>query len=391
MSIFQYFVPGRTLFGYGCLAGIGPEIQANGYKKALIVTDPSLVELGIVKKVTDVLEEYSINFALYSGVKPNPDLGDVEKGLALVKEESCDFLISVGGGSAHDCAKAVGIVAANGGSVLDYRGVDKSSRPSLPVVAVNTTAGTASECTRAYVIVNEETSEKFGIKDRHALPVLAVDDHSLMMDLPKGLTAGTGMDALTHAIEAYTSVNGFLLTCSLALEAVRLIFKHLEVAVLCPDQASREGMAAGQYLAGLAFGNAGCGLVHSMSHQLSAVYGLPHGLCNGILLPEVMRFNCGSDKARQQYGEIGEAIFPLECHGKTEEEKAEILIRQVENLSEKVGTRVPLKEIGVKKEDLGLLARKALQDGSLGNNRVLPSAEQVERIYDVLMERREEG
>lgn len=386
MSIFQYFVPGRTLFGYGCLAGIGPEIRAGGYKKALIVTDPSLVELGIVGKVTDVLKEYGIGFSLYTGVKPNPDLGDVEKGLALVKEEGCDFLISVGGGSAHDCAKAVGIVAANGGSVLDYRGVDKSTRPSLPLVAVNTTAGTASECTRAYVIVNENTNEKFGIKDRHALPALAVDDHSLMMDLPKGLTAGTGMDALTHAIEAYTSKNGFLLTCSLALEAIRLVFGHLEDAVLRPDEAAREGMAAGQYLAGLAFGNAGCGLVHSMSHQLSAVYGLPHGLCNGILLPEVMRFNCGSDKARQQYGEIAEVIFPLECQGKNREEKAGILIEKVETLSEKVGTRVPLKEIGVKEEDLELLADKALEDGSLGNNRIQPSKEQVKKIYETLME-----
>lgn len=386
MSTFQYFVPGRTLFGYGCLAGIGPEIQAGGYKKALIVTDPSLVELGIVKKVTDVLEEHGVGFALFTGVKPNPDVGDVEKGLALVREESCDFLISVGGGSAHDCAKAVGIVAANGGSVLDYRGVDKSTRPSLPLVAVNTTAGTASECTRAYVIVNEKTSEKFGIKDRHALPALAVDDHSLMMDLPKGLTAGTGMDALTHAIEAYTSKNGFLLTCSLAIEAIRLVFRHLETAALRPDEASREGMATGQYLAGLAFGNAGCGLVHSMSHQLSAVYGLPHGLCNGILLPEVMRFNCGSHKARQQYGEIAEVLFPLDCRGKGPEEKAEILIEKVEALSEKVGTRVPLREIGVREEDLELLAGKALEDGSLGNNQIQPSKEQVKKIYETLME-----
>ena len=385
MSTFQYFVPGRTLFGYGCLAGIGPEIQANRYKKALIVTDLSLVKLGIVKKVTDVLDEYRIGYSLFTEVKPNPDVADVEKGLALVKAEDCDFLISVGGGSAHDCAKAVCIVAANGGSVLDYRGVDKSTRPSLPLVAVNTTAGTASECTRAYVIVNEKTSEKFGIKDRHALPALAVDDHSLMMDLPKGLTAGTGMDALTHAIEAYTSKNGFLLTCSLALEAIRLVFAHLEGAVFRPNESSREGMATGQYLAGLAFGNAGCGLVHSMSHQLSAVYGLPHGLCNGILLTEVMRFNCASDKARQQYGEIAEAVLPLECQGKTEEEKAKILIRKVEELSGQVGTRVPLKEIGVKEEDLDLLASKALLDGSLGNNRVQPSKEQVKRIYAALM------
>lgn len=386
MSTYQYFVPGRTLFGYGCLAGIGPEIRANGYKKALIVTDQSLVELGIVKKVTDVLEEYEIGYALYTGVKPNPDLGNVDGALALVKQEDCDFLISIGGGSAHDCAKAVGIVATNGGTVLDYRGADKSARPSLPLVAVNTTAGTASECTRAYVIVNEKTNEKFGIKDRHALPVLAVDDHSLMMDLPKGLTAGTGMDALTHAIEAYTSVNGFVLTRSLALEAICLIFCHLPDAVLKPDETAREGMAAGQYLAGLAFGNAGCGLVHSMSHQLSAVYGLPHGLCNGILLPGVMELNCGADETARQYGEIAQAIFPLECQELDDKEKAKLLIQKVEEMSEQVGTKVPLSRLGVKREDIPLLAEKTFGDGSLGNNRLQPDKKQVEQLFEALME-----
>lgn len=386
MSVFKYFSPKCTLFGYGCLEGLGEELTAAGCHRALIVTDPSLIELGIVGKVTDVLGRHKIDFYIFDGVKPNPGFSDVSAGLAAVREHQCDFLISVGGGSAHDCAKAVAILATNGGSVLDYKGTDQSKIPALPLAAINTTAGTASECTRAYVIVREETNEKFGNRDRNALAAIAVDDHSLMMDLPKGLTAGTGMDALTHAIEAYTSVNGFLLTSSLAAAAVKLILKHLETAALQPDEISREGMAAGQYLAGLAFGNAGCGLVHSMSHQLSAVYDLPHGLCNAVLLPEVMMFNCASQVVREQYAQLAEEVYPLECAQKSVEEKAKLLIGKIIELSEHIGTRVSLKKLGVKEGDISLLAQKALSDGSLGNNGVQPVKEQIEDIYRALME-----
>lgn len=386
MGVFKYFGPKCTLFGYGCLEGLGQELVSAGYKKALIVTDRSLIELGIVGKVTEVLERYRIEFSVFDGVNPNPDCYDVNNGLSAVKGHHCDFLISIGGGSAHDCAKAVAILAANGGNILDYKGTDQSKVPALPLVAVNTTAGTASECTRAYVIVDKSTNEKFGNRDKHALAAIAVDDHSLMMGLPKSLTAGTGMDALTHAIEAYVSIHGFLMTSSLALAAIKLILKNLEQATLSPDENSREGMAVGQYLAGLAFGNAGCGLVHSMSHQLSAIYDLPHGLCNAILLPEVMRFNCASDTVIKKYAEIAKDNYPLECMDKIEKEQAELLIDKVETLSKTIGTKISLKKLGVKAEDISLLAQKTLQDGSLGNNEVQPSKEQVEVIYRKLME-----
>ncbi len=385
MGINRFYAPKCSLFGYGSLSGLGEEIDRRGYKKALIVTDRSLMELGIVERVTDVLDQGRIQYCLYDGVKPNPTVKNVDSGLSRLKEKNCDFVISIGGGSAHDCAKAITILAANGGSILDYRGLDQSKAPALPLIAVNTTAGTASETTRAYVIVNEETGEKFGSRDQHVIPAVAVDDHQLMMGLPKGLTAGTGMDALTHAIEAYTSINGFVITSELALAAIRLIFKNLEHAVLHSDEESREGMAAGQYLAGLAFGNAGCGLVHSMSHQLSAVYDLPHGLCNAILLPAVCRFNCSSADALEKYAQIGEMLFPVEVQGKTMQEKADYLIEQIEAMSGRIGTKRPLSELNVKEEDLSLLAEKSLLDGSLGNNPVQPSKEQVEELFASLM------
>jgi len=385
MSTYRYYSPKCTLFGYGCLASLGEEIINNGYNRALIVTDPSLIQLGIVKKVTDVLDKISVPYFIFDGVKPNPTVRNVESGLKVVYDNKCDFVISVGGGSAHDCAKAISIVATNGGKLQDYRGMDKSKKPPLPLIAVNTTAGTASECTRAYVIVDEDTNEKYGNRDKNALAAIAVDDHELMMGLPKGLTAGTGMDALTHAVEAYTSINGFCITSALALSAIKLIFKHLENATLHPDEKSREGMATAQYLAGLAFGNAGCGLVHSMSHQLSAIYDLPHGLCNAIILPEVIKFNCQDEKAQEKYAELAADLFPLECCDKNVSERAALFVNKVENLSGKIGTLVSLSSLGVKEEDISLLAEKTLKDGSLPNNPVQPTKEQIEQLFRILL------
>lgn len=385
MSSYKYYAPKCTLFGYGCLEALGKEIISNGYSRALVVTDTSLIQMGIVGKVTKVLEENSIPYYIFDGVKPNPTVRNVENGLVVAKENHCDFVVSIGGGSAHDCAKAICILATNGGKIQDYRGMDMSKKLPLPLVAVNTTAGTASECTRAYVILDEETNEKYGIRDKNVMAAIAVDDHELMMGLPKGLTAGTGMDALTHAVEAYTSKNGFCITSALALGAIKLVFKSLEAAVLSPKEDNREEMATAQYLAGLSFGNGGVGLVHSMSHQLSAVYDLPHGLCNAILLPEVIKFNCLDEKAEQKYAELLEELFPLAAIDKDVKEKAAIFVRKVEELSQRIGTRVPLTSLGVKEEDLGLLAEKTLKDGSLPNNPVQPSKEQIESLFRNLL------
>lgn len=385
MNTYKYYAPKCTLFGYGCLEALGDEIISNGYSRALIVTDTALLQMGIVGKVTKVLEKVNIPYFIFDGVKPNPTVRNVESGLAVALENQCDFVVSIGGGSAHDCAKAISILATNGGKIQDYKGLDMSKKPPLPLVAVNTTAGTASECTRAYVILDEATNEKYGVRDKNVLAAIAVDDHELMMGLPKGLTAGTGMDALSHAVESYTSIRSFCMTATLAAGAIKLIFKNLEKAALCPDENSREAMATAQYLAGLSFGNAGVGLVHAMSHQLSAVYDLPHGLCNAIILPEVIKFNCQDDKAEQQYAELMEELFPLEAAGRDVKEKAALFVQKVEELSEKIGTRVRLSNLGVKEEDIGLLAEKTLKDGSLPNNPIQPSKEQIEILFKNLL------
>ncbi len=385
MSSYKYYAPKCTLFGYGCLEVLGKEMISNGYSRALVVTDTSLIQMGIAGKVFKVLEESSIPYFIFDGVKPNPTVRNVENGLVIAKENQCDFVVSIGGGSAHDCAKAICILATNGGKIQDYKGMDMSKQPPLPLVAVNTTAGTASECTRAYVILDEETNEKYGIRDKNVMAAIAVDDHELMMGLPKGLTAGTGMDALTHAVEAYTSKNGFCITSTLAVGAIKLIFKSLEAAVLSPNEDNREIMATAQYLAGLSFGNGGVGMVHSMSHQLSAIYDLPHGLCNAILLPEVIKFNCLNERAEQKYAELLEELFPLEAIDKDVKAKAALFVQKVEELSQRIGTRVPLSSLGVKEEDLGLLAEKTLKDGSLPNNPVQPSKEQIESLFRNLL------
>ena len=385
MSSYKYYAPKCTLFGYGCLEALGKEMISNGYSRALVVTDTSLIQMGIAGKVFKVLEESSIPYFIFDGVKPNPTVRNVENGLVIAKENQCDFVVSIGGGSAHDCAKAICILATNGGKIQDYKGMDMSKQPPLPLVAVNTTAGTASECTRAYVILDEETNEKYGIRDKNVMAAIAVDDHELMMGLPKGLTAGTGMDALTHAVEAYTSKNGFCITSTLAVGAIKLIFKSLEAAVLSPNEDNREIMATAQYLAGLSFGNGGVGMVHSMSHQLSAIYDLPHGLCNAILLPEVIKFNCLNERAEQKYAELLEELFPLEAIDKDVKAKAALFVQKVEELSQRIGTRVPLSSLGVKEEDLGLLAEKTLKDGSLPNNPVQPSKEQIESLFRNLL------
>lgn len=380
MSTYRYYAPQCSYFGYGCLSGLGDEIVSRGYGRALIVTDPSICRLGIANKVTAVLDKVRVPYSIYGEVKPNPTVDNVENGLQVLRRDGCDFIITVGGGSSHDCGKAISILAVNGGSIGDYRGFDKSAKKGLDLIAINTTAGTGSECTRAYVITDEKTQSKSGIRDKHALAAVAVNDHELMMSLPKSLTAGTGMDALTHAVECYVSKNGFLLTSELAMTAIRVIFRHLRDAVEYPDnEKAREGMAVAEYLAGLAFGNGGVGLVHSMSHQLSAVYDLPHGLCNAILLPAVMSFN--KSACPDRFADIGKMLDPAACAEKSDEKAANIAIQSVINLSEAVGTRRPLRSLGVLEKDFDLLAQKALADGSLVNNPVQPTKEQVIELY----------
>ncbi len=385
MSTYKYFSPKYSLFGYDCISILGDEIKNMGHKKGIIVTDKFLCKNGIVEKVTKVFDASGLSYCIYDEVKPNPTIGNVNKGVALLKNEGCDFVVSIGGGSAHDCAKSMSLLATNGGEVKDYLVNGKQSKSAMPLIAINTTAGTASECTAAYVIVDEETNNKYGMKDPNVFPVIAVDDHSLMMGLPKSLTSSTGMDALTHAIESLSSNRSYPLTFEFGLSAIRLIFENLATATNKATEESREIMATAQYLAGLSFSNSGCGVVHSISHQLSAVYDLPHGLCNAILLPECMKFLRRDENVSKRYAKIAEVVFAKETSNMSFEGKVTYLIERVNGLSEAIGTKVKLGTLGVSRNDFDLLAEKTLVDGSFGNNILKPNKEEIIEIISKLM------
>lgn len=373
-----------SLFGYGARVELIPLLQRERVKKALIITDKVLDELGIAKKISDVLEEAGIAYTVFNKVTPNPTIENVEEGCQAYKENQCDFMIAVGGGSANDCAKAIRVVVANGGHISEYQGGNKSTHKGCLLVAVNTTAGTASEVSRAYLISDEEAKRKLIFKDDYAMPTIAVNDTELMMNLPASITAQTGMDALTHAIEGLVSKSGYLLTNLLAMEAIELVYKQLPVVVEEPSNVeARDGMAYAQYLAGLSFGSAGLGLVHAMAHQLGATYHLPHGLCNAVLLPEVMRFNEAA--CVDVFARVAERIIPVQCIDKTPAEKAKLAIEAVQALSEKVGTNVPLSTLGVKAEDMDTLVQKTLEDGCIFSSPIMPTKEQVREIFEKLM------
>lgn len=375
----SFFLPEESLFGAGCLSVLGDEILKRNLKKALIVTDAQLVAAGIVKKVTDILDQRDLAWALFTGVQPNPTLQNVTDGVQAYRENGCDFLIALGGGSANDCTKAVGILLTNGGDLHDYQGPDKSVNPSPPIMAINTTAGTASEISRAYLITDEKTQVKMIMKDRNCMAKIAVNDPELMQDLPAGLTAATGMDALTHAVESYVSTKAFPLTRLLAREAAGCIFTYLPLAVEQPhNMEAREQMTYGQYLAGMSFGNGGLGLVHSMAHPLGAVYHLGHGICNAVLLPHVCRFNMQA--AQQEYAQLARFLFP-KAAALEDEEACALFLEEVNTLSERIGTRIPLSRLGVKEEDILLLARKAMDDANRWSNPLQPTVEQVEALY----------
>jgi len=372
-------MPPVSMIGPGVLQDVGPEIKSMGCTKALLVTDAVLVQVGVVKKLTDVLEASGIQYALFSDVQPNPTCANVNAGLAMLKKESCDLIVSLGGGSPQDCAKAVAILAANGGDIRDYEGVFKSAKKGLPIVAINTTAGTASEVTINYVITDEARHVKMVMVDKNCLAAIAVNDPELMVAKPAALTAATGMDALTHAIEAYLTRGAYRLTDALALESIRLISESLRDAVRNGgDLEARTKMAYGSFIAGMSFSNCGLGVVHSLAHQLGGVYNLPHGVCNAVLLPRVMKFNapaCG-DKLRA----VAEAMGVKTAALSTEEANA-AAIAAVEQLSAEVGIPAGLKELGVSDEKFLAMATLALADPCAPGNPREMNLEEAIAIY----------
>lgn len=365
---YKFFMPAISLMGADCLKDAGDQVGELGFKKALIVTDKVLGQIGIVKKVTDVLDNKNIEYAIYDETKPNPTVKNVNDGLALLKEKECDFVISLGGGSAHDCAKGIALLATNGGEIKDYEGVDKSKKPQLPMVGINTTAGTGSEMTLFAIITDEERHIKMALVDKHLTPIIAVNDPMLMLAMPKSLTAATGMDALTHAIEAYVSTSATPITDACAEKAIELISNYLVNAVENgQDVEARDMMAYAEYLAGMAFNNASLGYVHAMAHQLGGFYNLPHGVCNAILLPHVQEYNKATSASR--LAKIAK-IMGRNIEGLTDEQGADLCIDMIKSLSQTIGIPEGLGVLGVKESDFETLATNALNDAcSLTNPR----------------------
>ncbi|BBE31778.1 alcohol dehydrogenase [Tepiditoga spiralis] len=376
---YKFFMPTMSLMGKGCLNEAGDAIVENGFKKALIVTDKVLEEIKLVNKLTDMLEGKKIDYVVYSGAQPNPTISNVENGLKMLKENNCDFVMSFGGGSPHDCAKGIALVAKNGGSIKDYEGVNKSKLPQLPLIAVNTTAGTASEMTMFAIITDEERHVKMAIVDKHTTPIIAVNDPELMMEMPKSLTAATGMDALTHAIEAYVSTAATPVTDASALHAITLISKYLKKAVdNGQDVEARDKMAYAEFLAGMAFNNASLGYVHAMAHQLGGFYDLPHGVCNAILLPHVQKYN--SQVSANRLKDVAKAMG-VDVSNLNAEEGAKKALEEIKKLSKSVGIPSGLKEIGVKEKDIKTLSENALKDACGFTNPKQATLEEIMNIY----------
>ena len=371
----QFFMPIQNILGKNALADSMASIAALGLKKALIVTDGGLSKMGVADQVGKELQKNGIEYEVFDGVNPNPTVSNVNAGLAKLKSAGADCIVSLGGGSSHDCAKGVALVATNGGKIEDYEGVDKSKKPQLPLIAINTTAGTASEMTRFTIITDETRHVKMAIVDKNVTALLSVNDPSLMEGMPASLTAATGMDALTHAVEAYVSTAASPITDACAVKAIELITKYLPVAVKEPKNGeAREQMAYAQFLAGMAFNNASLGYVHAMAHQLGGFYDLPHGVCNALLLPHVERFN--QRAAKERLDEVGAIL------GANNADLAGLeVIDAITKLANIVGIPKTLKELGVKEEDFGVLADNALKDVCGLTNPVQASKDEIIAIF----------
>ncbi|AEX24780.1 MULTISPECIES: L-threonine dehydrogenase [Vibrio] len=378
-----FFIPTVNLMGAGCLKDAADSIQSQGFKKGLIVTDKILNQIGVVEQVQGLLNERSVATVVFDGTQPNPTINNVNDGLALLKENECDFVISLGGGSPHDCAKGIALVAANGGHISDYEGVDQSAKPMLPLIAINTTAGTASEMTRFCIITDEERHIKMAIVDKHTTPLISVNDAELMLAKPASLTAATGMDALTHAIEAYVSIAATPITDAVAIKAIELIQAHLRTAVKNGENLeAREQMAYAQFMAGMAFNNASLGYVHAMAHQLGGFYDLPHGVCNAILLPHVQRYN--AQVCPERLTDVAKAMG-VNVEGMSAEQGAAAAIDAIVTLAKDVGIPAGIKELGAKLEDIPTLADNALKDACGFTNPKQATHEEISAIFEAAM------
>lgn len=364
---YRFILNEISYHGAGAIQEIVTEIKARGFQKALIVTDADLVRFGVVKKVTDLLDENQFAYEIFDQVKANPSVAVVQAGVDAFKQAGADYMIAIGGGSPQDTSKGIGIIINNPefADVVSLEGVAPTKQKSVPVIAVATTAGTAAETTINYVITDEAKRRKFVCVDPHDIPVVAVVDPDMMSSMPKGLTASTGMDALTHAIEGYTTLGAWELADTLNLKAIELIARSLRKAAQ-NDPEGRRDMALGQYVTGMAFSNVGLGVVHGMAHPLSAFYDTPHGVANAVLLPYVMEFN--AEYTGEKFREIARMMGVEGVDQMTQAEYRKAAIDAVRQLSIDVGIPQTLQEIGVKAEDLDALADAAMADVCTGGN-----------------------
>lgn len=378
-----FFLPPVNIIGKNALQDAISHIQGHGLKHGLIVTDSFLSKNGVVKKIADMLDQQGIKTNVFDGTHPNPTVTNVNDGLKILKENNCDFVISLGGGSPHDCAKGIALLATNGGEIKNYEGIDKSDKPQLPLIAINTTAGTASEITRFCIITDETRHVKMAIITPHVTPILSVNDPALMAGMPPGLTAATGMDALTHAVEAYVSTAATPITDACALKAVTLIEENLRNAVKNgQDMQARENMAYAELLAGMAFNNASLGYVHAMAHQLGGFYGLPHGVCNAVLLPHVQEYNLPKCAARLK--DIAKAMN-IDVSSMNDEEGAKACIAAIRSLSKDINIPANLTELKVQEKDIPTLTANALKDACALTNPRQGNAEEVVAIFKSAM------
>ena len=368
--------------GSGAIQEIATEAKAHGFKKALVCSDPDLIKFGVTAKVTDILDKNGLEYEIYSEIKPNPTIDNVKHGVETFKKSGADYLIAIGGGSSMDTSKAIGIIIANPEfeDVRSLEGVAPTKKPCVPIIAVPTTAGTAAEVTINYVITDVERKRKFVCVDPHDMPIIAIVDPDMMSSMPKGLTASTGMDALTHAIEGYTTKAAWEMTDMFHLKAIEIIARSLRSAV-ANEKEGREGMALGEYIAGMGFSNVGLGIAHSMAHTLGAVYDTPHGVACAMMLPIVMEYN--ADCTGEKYREIARAMGVKVVDDMSVEEYRKAAIDAVAQLSVDVG--IPTKLEAIKEDDLDFLAESAHADACAPGNPKDASVEDLKALFRKIM------
>ncbi len=378
----RFMLNETSYHGYGAIKEIANEAKARGFSKAFVCSDPDLIRFGVTKKVTDILDENGLSYDIYSDIKANPTIENVQNGVAAFKASGADYIIAIGGGSSMDTAKAIGIIIANPEfeDVRSLEGVAPTKKPCVPIIAVPTTAGTAAEVTINYVITDVERKRKFVCVDPHDMPVVAVVDPDMMSSMPKGLTASTGMDALTHAIEGYTTKGAWEMSDMFHLKAIEIISRSLRGAV-ANEKAGREGMALGQYIAGMGFSNVGLGIAHSMAHTLGAVYDTPHGVACAMMLPIVMDFN--KETTGEKYREIARAMGVKGVDEMSQDEYRAAAIAAVRKLSEDVG--IPAKLAAIKEDDLEFLAQSAAADACAPGNPKEASIDDFKAMFRQLM------